>query len=69
MNKLTARAALVVGKLRLPPGYHAELDAELLELRRADGSLVAAFSARGAVLAAVIKTAEEDSRARGRSTA
>ena len=69
MNKLTARAALLAGKLRLPPGYRVEMDAELMELRRSDGSLVAAFSARGAVPAAVIETAEEDSRARGRSTA
>lgn len=59
-TKLTARTALVAGKLRLPPGYYVELDAELMELRRADGSLVAAFSARGAVPAAVLQAAAED---------
>ena len=32
----------------LPFGYHLERDAELLILRRSDGSFVAAFSAVGA---------------------
>jgi hypothetical protein len=69
MMKLTARAAFLTGKVRLPSGYRVEMDADLLELRRADGSLVAAFSARGAVPAAVLRTAEEDQRTRGRSSA
>ena len=34
----------------LPFGYHLELDADLLVLRRSDGSFVAAFSAVGADL-------------------
>ena len=61
--KLTAWEAHQVGKLNLPPGYHVELDADLMELRRSDGSLVAAFSARGAAPAEVTRTAEEEYRA------
>jgi hypothetical protein len=34
----------------LPFGYHLERDADLLVLRRSDGSFVAAFSAVGADL-------------------
>ena len=61
--KWSAWEAYREGKLRLPPGYHLELEADLLELRRPDGSLVAAFSARGAAPAEVTRTAEEDYRA------
>jgi hypothetical protein len=32
---------------KLPFGYYLQRDADLLVLRRADGSLVAAFSVRG----------------------
>ncbi len=67
--KLTAWEAHQVGKLNLPPGYHVELDADLMELRRSDGSLVAAFSARGATPAEVVRTAEEDYRKNGNSSA
>ena len=69
MKKLTAWAALLTGKLRLPPGYRMEMDTDLMELRRPDESLVAAFSARGASPAAVALAAEEDQRTRGRNTA
>ena len=68
-TKLTAWAAHGAGKLCLPPVYGLERDADLLELRRADGSLVAAFSVRGASPAAVVREAEEDHRKNGRSTA
>jgi hypothetical protein len=67
--RLTALEALLVGKLNLPPGYYVELDADLLELHRPDGSLVAAFSARGTTLAEVVSTAEEDNRTNGKSSA
>ena len=53
MRKLSAWAAHRAGNLRLPPGYRLERDADLLELRKTDGSLVAAFSVRGASPAAV----------------
>ena len=67
--KMTAWVAHREGKLLLPPGYRLERDADLLELRRTDGSLVAAFSVRGASPAAVVWEAEEDYRKNGRSTA
>lgn len=47
-------------KLRLPPGYYVELDADLLTLRRHDGSSVATFSARGAAMKLVERAAWED---------
>lgn len=67
--KLTAYTAHRAGKIPMPPGYSLKLDADLLELRRPDGSLVAAFSARGVAPAAVVREAEEDHRRHGRSTA
>ncbi len=44
----------------LPFGYHLERDADLLVLRRSDGSFVAAFSAVGADLFEVELTVWED---------
>ena len=44
----------------LPFGYYLDRDADLLMLRRSDGSLVAAFSAFGADLFEVELTAWED---------
>ena len=67
--KLTAWESHQVGKLNLPPGYHVELDADLIELRRSDGALAAAFSARGTTLAEVARTAEEEYRKNGKSSA
>jgi len=67
--KLTAWDTLQAGKLTLPPGYHVELDADLMKLHRPDGSLVAVFSARGATPAEVARTTEEDYRANGKSSA
>jgi hypothetical protein len=46
--------------LRLPFGYYLERDADLLLLRRADDSVVAAFSARGADLFEVELAVWED---------
>jgi hypothetical protein len=68
-TKLTAWGAYQAGKLALPAGYKLEHDADVLYLQRDDGSVVATFSARGAVPAEVAKTAEEDHRARGKSSA
>lgn len=67
-RKMTAWAARQAGKLPLPPGYELELDADVLHLRRHDGSVVAAFSARGVAPVEVMRTAEEDSRANGKSS-
>ena len=47
---------------RLPPGYRMEHDSDLLVLRRQDGSMVGAFSARGATKQEVEKAAYEDYR-------
>jgi hypothetical protein len=67
-KKTTAGEAYLAGKLRLPPGYHVEFDADLLTLLREDGSTVAAFTA-GARPAEVAKAAEEDYRASGNNSA
>ena len=44
----------------LPFGYYVERDADVLLLRRADGTLVAAFRARGVDLFEVELTVWED---------
>jgi hypothetical protein len=46
--------------LRLPPGYHAHLDPDVLVLRTTDGSVVARFSRRGLVAEEVERAAWED---------
>jgi hypothetical protein len=61
-KKVTTWNAHRAGKLRLPPGYCVELDADLIKLHRFDGALVAAFSARGAAPSEVVRAAEEDYR-------
>ena len=67
--KLTALAAYRSGKLRLPPSYHVGCDAEeVLTLRRHDGSVVAAFGTRVAP-SEVARTAEEDFKTHGKSSA
>lgn len=48
--------------LDLPPGYYLERDPDILVLRRLDGSMVGAFSARGAATDAVRQTVEETAR-------
>ncbi len=45
--------------LELPTGYYLERDPDILILRRFDGSMLGAFSARGAVTEAVRQTVEE----------
>jgi LuxR family maltose regulon positive regulatory protein len=48
--------------LELPTGYYLERDPDVLILRRLDGSMVGAFSARGAALEAVRGAVEETAR-------
>ena len=69
LEKLTAREAHRSGKLYLPPGYGLEYGADVLLLRRNDGSVVATFSAWRATPSEVARTAEEDYRTHGRSSA
>ena len=45
--------------LELPPGYYVERDPDVLILRRLDGSIIGAFSARGAAPEAVVGAIEE----------
>jgi hypothetical protein len=53
--------------LELPTGYYLERDPDTLILHRLDGTMVGAFSTRGAAPAAVRQTAEET--VRGESSA
>ena len=50
----------------MPPGYGLQHDAEVLLLRRGDGSMVAAFSTIGATPAEVAWTAEADYKVNGK---
>jgi hypothetical protein len=61
-EKLTALEAHRAGKLPLPPGYRLEVDADMMLLRRKDGTLVAAFSVAGTTPSEVAKTAWNDHR-------
>jgi hypothetical protein len=45
--------------LELPTGYYLERDPDILILRRLDGAVVGAFSARGAASEAVLDTVEQ----------
>ena len=45
--------------LELPSGYYLERDPDVLILRRLDGSMIGAFSARGAAPEAVMRAIEE----------
>jgi hypothetical protein len=69
IGKLTAQEAYLAGKLHLPPGYELLYGADVLLLRRNDGSVVAALSARGATPSEVARTAEEDYKTYGNSSA
>jgi hypothetical protein len=62
VEKLTALEAYRAGKLPLPPGYGLEYDADLILLGRDEGTLVAAFSARGTTPSEVARTAWDDHR-------
>ena len=47
----------------LPPGYYLdESDPDIITLRRADDTFVAAFSAQGAIREGIIEAAMQDSR-------
>ena len=69
VENVSALDAYLGGELPLPPGYAIEHGADVLLLRREGGSVVAAFSARGATPSIVARTAEEDYRAHGKSSA
>jgi hypothetical protein len=68
-ERLTSWDAYLAGKMRLPPRYELEYSADVLLLRRADGSTAAAFSARGVAPSEVVRIAEEDYRTNGKSSA
>jgi hypothetical protein len=61
-ERLAALAAYRAGKMPLPPGYELEYGADVLLLRGADGTTVAAFSASGVAPSEVTHIAEEDHR-------
>ena len=63
-TRMTALTAYLAGEMSLPPGYGLEHGANVLLLRRRDGSVVATFSARDVAPAMVARTAEADCRAR-----
>jgi hypothetical protein len=67
-EKMTALEAYRAGRLTLPPGYELEPGPDVLFLRRDDDSVGAVF-AMGAPPSEVARTAEEDYRKYGRSTA
>ena len=69
-EKMTALEAYRAGILTLPPGYELEDLADVLLLRRDDGSMVAAFGATRVSSSAVHATSEEDYyRKHGKSSA
>ena len=59
-DDVSALDAYREGDLPLPPGYTLEHGADVLLVRREDGSVVAAFSARGATPKEVKRTAWDD---------
>ena len=61
---MTALTAYLAGKMSLPPGYGLEHGANVLLLRRRDGSVAATFSAKDVAPEMVARTAEADLRAR-----
>ena len=62
VDDVSALDAYREGELPLPPGYTIEHGADVLLLRREGGSVVAAFSARGATPQEVKRTAWNDHR-------
>ena len=62
VENVSALDAFRGGELPLPPGYTIEHGADVLLLRREEGSVVAAFSARGATSKEVERTAWDDHR-------
>ena len=67
-ERITAWSAYRTGKMPLPPGYELEYGADVLLLRREDGSTVAAFSANGVAPSEVVRLAKEDYRTRDKSS-
>ena len=61
-DRLTAKNGHPKGKLVLPPGYGLEQGADVLLLRRADGSVAAVFGATVAAPSEMVRTAEKDYR-------
>jgi hypothetical protein len=59
-KNVSALDAYREGELPLPPGYTIEHGADVLLVRREGGSVVAAFSARGATAKEVKRTAWDD---------
>jgi hypothetical protein len=68
-NKINARDAYQAGQMTLPPGYELEYDADVLLLRRNDGSTVATFSTRGVAPSMVLRAAEDDYRVNSKHSA
>ncbi len=68
-ERIAAWAVYREGKMHLPPGYELEYGADVLLLRRGDGSTVGVFSASGMAPSEVVRLAEEDYRARHKSSA
>ena len=66
---VTALDAYRDGKLLLPPGYTLEHGADVLLLRRADGSVAAAFNAGKATSSEVEKDAWEGYKRTNEETA
>ncbi len=68
-ERITAWTAYRAGKMPLPPGYDLEYGADVLLLRRADSSTVAAFSASGVAPSEVARIAQVDYRTNNKSSA
>jgi len=68
-SKIRVWGTYRVGEITLPPGYGLEHEADVLLLRRNDGSTVAAFSARGVAPSELLRTAEDDHRVNGKNSA
>lgn len=66
-TKMSALSAYRTGKLTLPCGYDVEHGADVLLLRRDDGSVVATFVAANTPPAEVMRIAEQDFRGKVRS--
>jgi hypothetical protein len=66
--KMKALDAYLGGMMALPPGYTLEHGADMMLLRRQDGSAVAAFSPGCTPPLEVARIAEQDYRASERTT-
>jgi hypothetical protein len=69
VEKMSAFEAHRAGKLALPPGYDLEHGMDVLVLRRADGSMAAAFSTGRTIPSEVVTAAWKDHRRIGKSSA